>query len=593
MNGLRRNQIITTYGFGTIIELINYTGVLGSPEYWEKNNLPIDEFKKNKIEDLRLANRINNLQLYTGIKYFLPPGLITDDVKLPFYVFPQYLFCKKCNTLKKINNWIDQKWLPQNGYMLCNNKFGNNKCNGKLIPSRFVIICPSGHLNDFPYNEWVHRGRGCEPAELRIENIPGPSSLASIKISCKKCNKSRTMEGSTTASNLVGIYSCEGYLPELNRKEECSVLSEDLKIVLRNASNLYYPITISSITIPPLSEKIYNDILNHSLFDDIKGSSNIEDDAKEFIRTLTKILIKKYPNENENTIKNKIDFLLNPNFDTKTEENFRFDEYNAFYKTNEEKTENYIAIQINHNINKHNLDKIVKIIRLREIKVLLGYSRIKPIDINNCNNSGDSIKLRKIQNKTSKWLPGVENYGEGVFISFDNERMFKYEKDIKVIQRYNKFLRNLKTSYYKNLTISSRFIALHTFAHILLKRLSFNSGYSLASMRERIFCNNNDPDNKMNGILLYTVDSDIDGTMGGLCDLAQPERLTEIINTALEESHWCSNDPICYESSGQGMDSLNLAACHSCALLPETSCEFGNKFLDRAIMHYFFDEDET
>ena len=43
-------------------------------------------------------------------------------------------------------------------------------------------------------------------------------------------------------------------------------------------------------------------------------------------------------------------------------------------------------------------------------------------------------------------------------------------------------------------------------------------------------------------------------------------------------------DPICIQSAGQGPESLNLAACHNCALLPETCCEHGNRLLDRGVV---------
>ncbi len=35
-------------------------------------------------------------------------------------------------------------------------------------------------------------------------------------------------------------------------------------------------------------------------------------------------------------------------------------------------------------------------------------------------------------------------------------------------------------------------------------------------------------------------------------------------------------------SDGQGIGGINLAACYSCFLLPETSCEEFNSFLDKA-----------
>jgi hypothetical protein len=86
---------------------------------------------------------------------------------------------------------------------------------------------------------------------------------------------------------------------------------------------------------------------------------------------------------------------------------------------------------------------------------------------------------------------------------------------------------------------------------------------------------------------VYTAAGDSEETLGGLVRLAEPETLGGILENSLEEARWCSADPVCAEaasSGGQGPDSLNLAACHNCALLPETSCEFFNKYLDRTIL---------
>jgi hypothetical protein len=92
----------------------------------------------------------------------------------------------------------------------------------------------------------------------------------------------------------------------------------------------------------------------------------------------------------------------------------------------------------------------------------------------------------------------------------------------------------------------------------------------------------------MNAILIYIADTDSEGTLGGLCRLGTEDKILELINNAMEYSEWCSSDPVCRESSGQGLGSLNLAACHSCTLLPETCCEFGNRYLDRITMENYF-----
>jgi hypothetical protein len=88
----------------------------------------------------------------------------------------------------------------------------------------------------------------------------------------------------------------------------------------------------------------------------------------------------------------------------------------------------------------------------------------------------------------------------------------------------------------------------------------------------------------MAGLLIYTSTSDADGTLGGLERQGKSERFTHIVKAALEEVTWCSSDPLCQTGISSLSESLNLAACHSCLLLPETSCEIGNRFLDRAVL---------
>src|SRR5262249_49459417 len=132
--------------------------------------------------------------------------------------------------------------------------------------------------------------------------------------------------------------------------------------------------------------------------------------------------------------------------------------------------------------------------------------------------------------------------------------------------------------------ITPKFILLHTLAHLLINRLSFDCGYGSSSLRERLYCDAEDRDHPMQGVLIYTASGDSEGTMGGLVRQGNPGRLENTLIRSLRAAQWCSSDPICMESTGQGPESCNLAACHSCALLPETSCEEGNRLLDRVLV---------
>ena len=125
---------------------------------------------------------------------------------------------------------------------------------------------------------------------------------------------------------------------------------------------------------------------------------------------------------------------------------------------------------------------------------------------------------------------------------------------------------------------------LHTLAHLLIRQLSYECGYSSSSLRERIYCMEGTSQESMAGILIYTASGDSEGTLGGLVRQAAPGNLERLMINALDKSTWCSNDPICQEISAQGVDGLNLAACHACALVPETSCIYGNCLLDRSMV---------
>ena len=119
-----------------------------------------------------------------------------------------------------------------------------------------------------------------------------------------------------------------------------------------------------------------------------------------------------------------------------------------------------------------------------------------------------------------------------------------------------------------------------------MNRLTFECGYSSAALRERLYVSNEE-NHSMAGLLIYTADGDAEGTLGGLVRMGKPGNLEPIILAAIDEARWCSADPVCMDMGnlhGQGPDSCNLAACHNCALVPETACEEFNRFLDRALV---------
>jgi hypothetical protein len=189
--------------------------------------------------------------------------------------------------------------------------------------------------------------------------------------------------------------------------------------------------------------------------------------------------------------------------------------------------------------------------------------------------------------KTKRWLPGNSTKGEGIFIVFDEKKLTTWSNFKNVKTRTQK-IQNRLNELRRQRDLDSReitptLILIHTFAHVLIRQMSFECGYDASSMRERLYIHSDDSDT-MNGVLIYTASGDSEGTLGGLVRQGEPDRLDKTLQAAIVNASICSSDPLCIESDGQGLYTLNISACHACCLLPETSCEEGNLLLDRGLL---------
>lgn len=236
--------------------------------------------------------------------------------------------------------------------------------------------------------------------------------------------------------------------------------------------------------------------------------------------------------------------------------------------------------------------RIAMLDKLRETRAFVGFSRLYATP------ATDLAKRWELISRTRKnWLPASVVRGEGIFLVFDQDKLDRWEEE------HGDFHRKRLAAVNRNLHAQAarrqvhahdaapNFVLLHTFAHVLISQLTFDCGYGSSSLRERIYFSDQHP--RMAGVLVYTAAGDSEGTMGGLVRMGSPGLLERTVARALDGARWCSSDPVCIESSGQGPDNCNLAACHSCGLLPETSCEQQNRLLDRAMLIGTLDRPDT
>jgi len=462
----------------------------------------------------------------------------------------------------------------------------------RMIALRFVVACDEGHIDDFPWVLWAHSRPGlpldlavpCANPLLRLKSI-GKAGLMGLLVKCEGegcAAKGRSLLGSAGPRSLEGL-KCSGNRPWLgpHGAELCQSAGIP-RMLQKGATNLYFAKLASSILIPPYSDplrKLVDDEHNwRLLFGNGSGNGMPDESRLRIFAQMKKINYEAL----KNTVSQKMSGL-GPGGVRQSEEEYRFSEYQALlapvgsteqdFITESPSMDKYQKIILEY------FDRIILVKKLAETLVLTGFSRITPPPYREY----DEKDRRQLSLIAKPWLPGVRVFGEGVFLTLRKAQVDCWLQG-DVTGRYDEILK-AHNEIYRRIgrqprEIPSKFFLLHTLAHLLVRRLSYECGYGSSALRERIYCWEGGG-MEMNGFLIYTAAGDSEGTMGGLVEQGRPGRFEQLLMATLEDGIWCSSDPLCIESRGQGIDSLNRAACHACALLPETSCEEGNRFLDR------------
>jgi hypothetical protein len=443
------------------------------------------------------------------------------------------------------------------------------------------IICM--YVFDFP------TGTGGENGSLYLYSTPS-AGLAGVVVGCVKCKSSRSMAGAFQKDILNRIFAsgCPGERPWLGPQgvEECR--NKIPQTIQRGASNAYFAKVVSSILIPPYSAQVQQILDRPDIWAEIESLPTVDGSFEPFLR----IKAKNHGVDPDAFIRavrerRKADKdAQSPESEViQTAERYRYDEYKAYGGPRPPKLERHDFDTEEMPLSRYPawfgklFEKVVLIKKLRETRVLTGFSRLVPPEA--LDGPPASLSLRP-----KRWLPGFSVRGEGIFLQFSRAALAKWaarqdveERTLVLQDRLNK-LRSDRNIDPRNIT--PELVLIHTFSHLVIRQLAFECGYDSSSIRERIYSSTS-AEAPMSGLLLYTASGDSEGTLGGLVRQGEPKNLDNTVKEALANASICSSDPLCIESQGQGTFSLNLAACHTCGLLPETSCEEGNLLLDRVM----------
>ena len=564
------------------------------------------------------SNKIENNGNELAINSSFMPKVFFDKSK--HYKFYKEWF-KDWVSNKKNDDQYGNKFFPP--------KYNADNGTYNLAQDNIVLICYHGHISDFPWSKFL-RWRTDSPMEINSEQPielfnsqpccgNEDASTSKIKITSSTANASGfdgkwlKCENCGRQTSLKGLMSvkikCPGHKPweaitsnngELkyhsgnpgSRNQmppfEACLPTKAMKVALTTGNNLYYSRMLSSIYMP---DELFLDERTLKL-NGLEKELELAMDDKNFEEAMR---------INSKMTSLKTEILNNPTLDvihdSEKDVLYRFEEYKALaFKGEEEinidKVNEHLKVKdVTININGSNIEKYFsRILRIDNMKITsaqLDFSRVVPVDSDADNVISKNI-FRSKQDGVQVY-PVVENYGEGIFFSFNEELVneFTNSEAIVLLNENLKKLSKNSDSFSEGaikygLENNWQLYIVHTFAHLIMRELEFKCGYPTASLSERIYVSN-DAKYKMYGCMIYTAEG-AEGSMGGLIAQTRPKNILSLIQSALRRATICNSDPLCWESEGQGLFELNFASCFSCSLVSETSCEHRNIYLDRRIL---------
>lgn len=593
--GIRQSQMITGFGPGAMVDLVDRAVVIGGLEHWGYSSQTIDA----SLDEPRLREAIlpRLQQIEPGLDlaeqdYFRrAPKCDGQNPRLGEGVraleFPRWFVCQGCRRLARARDLFEAK--KQRYGHVCESGHWNS-----AVPVRFVGACESGHLSDYDWVYFAHSDqKKCDRPELYFEE--GATGDASgIIISCANCKASKALSQADTVP-----MRCDGERPWLGgRQVEVEGCSKPLKLLVRTATNAYFSQVMSALRLPePEPDALSERLQVPDVWKLVRKVSSTE--QLQMLVELQDLVASTVENESPEKVLEAIGKLRDVAV-TGPSQPLRSAEYERFVTAPDEQVglltrpgAQFDAYRIpDHRAAlPAGVSRLVIVPELREVRVQLSFSRFDPIS-SNLQGEYDFDAARvtpaplTLATGNQKWLPAAEVRGEGVFFELDSERLHAWERSEAVQERATKLVAGFRAENGDGDFPGVRFYLLHSLAHLLMTSISLECGYAASAIRERIYCDpSTNEQEAMAGILLSTGTTGSEGTLGGLVE--EGRRLGHHLGEAWDFGRLCSNDPVCagHDPSGEHTDRrLEGAACHGCLFIAESSCERFNRYLDRALV---------
>jgi hypothetical protein len=591
---VRPSQLLYTFGVGSVIDLPNLSVMIMGLDEWTLTYA-------DEIGEERLLHAVQE-QLGLQVKALRRPPLAPDlpgdspfdagaRIGVPVSAFPRWMLCPHCRLLAPVGDGRFE--LRPDPVRPDQSRYVHAQCSKKgapptVLPSRFLVACEKGHLDDFPWQYFVHGGPSECNGALRLNEYGVSGEAADIFVRCDTCQVRRPLSDAFGESGRQSMPACRGRHPHLRDFAEHGC-DQQMRAILLGASNSWFGLTLTALSVPQEVDRLPQLVDAHWHILEKAGSLAIMKAFRDIGQ------LPAFVDYDDEAIWAAIERKRSGAPVAAEAQSLKAPEWQVF--TNPDRPSRLPDFQIRAvpppAAYAHLLTRVVLAEKLREVSAVVGFTRISsPGDFA----EGDEIPpdhRAPLSRQAPQWVPAGEVRGEGMFLQFD-EAAIQAWHERSAVQQLGRELFHAHVQWRRARRIANpthgfpgmRYMVLHSFAHALIRRLSLECGYTTASLRERIYAlGPDDDDGPMAGILIYTAAPDSEGTLGGLVSMGEPQSLGRHIAGALEAMQLCASDPLCAEHSPLIEPiTLHAAACHACMFVPETSCERGNRYLDRALL---------
>lgn len=591
--GVRQSQVVTTFGPGAMLDLPKESVIVGGLEWWMFPNN-----SRRTIAEPRLEEEVCRALRLPGITLVAPPTHIDSPVPrrtgMKAFLFPAWFLAQVEEEHRDAATGKVYRTRPliPLGQVQGGRWRDDDRKSHKVVPVRFVQACVRGHISDVNWYAFVYRDwKATRKGTLWLDEGGAGGDFADIFVRCQETGVRRPLSDARLPESRA-LGACDGRRPWLANdfERECP---EPARLLVRSASNAYFPQQVGVISIPDVDEAIRRAV--EPVYDaHLQWCTSVADVTHERRKQPVAVALAGFTDaavwayiENRKNPKPRVRGLKAPELATLLSQPD---------SVGEDKPEGdfYARTRVLPAGSKARpwldpaIDRVVLVHRLREVVAQVGFTRFEAREPS-VDGSLDVGVERGALARELTWVPTIENRGEGVLVTFRESAITAWLKRVEAEGKraaelragFDAWSQKRQVPLFGSGSTSDllTYVMLHSLSHLLITAVSLECGYAASSIRERIYTQGG------YGILLYTATTGAEGTLGGLVQVGR--RIERYIEAAAIRGRLCSNDPVCaYHRPDEPNEErfLHGAACHGCLLTAETSCERRNDFLDRALV---------